>query len=128
MIRITNLHKRFNTGTPNEVYALRGIDLHIKEGEFVTVIGTNGSGKSTLLNVTAGSFLPDSGKITIDDQEVTRKCDYQRAKLNRDNFGESCEVLDHPWILPAANPGKPNRICEMMQGNYRLDSAFAQGF
>ena len=81
MIRITNLHKRFNTGTPNEVYALRGIDLHIKEGEFVTVIGTNGSGKSTLLNVAAGSFLPDSGKITIADQEVTRKWDFQRAKL-----------------------------------------------
>lgn len=81
MIRITDLHKRFNTGTPNEVYALRGIDLHIREGEFVTVIGTNGSGKSTLLNVTAGSFLPDRGRITIGGQEVTRKRDFQRAEF-----------------------------------------------
>jgi len=80
MIKITHLHKRFNSGTANEVYALRGINLHIKEGEFVTVIGTNGSGKSTLLNALAGAFLPDSGSIEIAGVQVTNKKDFQRAK------------------------------------------------
>ena len=80
MIKITHLHKRFNPGTANEVYALRGINLHIKDGEFVTVIGTNGSGKSTLLNAIAGAFLPDSGFIEIAGVEVTKKKDFQRAK------------------------------------------------
>jgi putative ABC transport system ATP-binding protein len=80
MLTIKNLHKIFNSGTPNEVYALQGIDLKMKEGEFVTVIGTNGSGKSSLLNVIAGTFLPDSGKIEIDDEDVTSKRDFQRAK------------------------------------------------
>lgn len=80
MIRITGLHKTFNAGTPNEVYALRGIDLEIKEGDFVTIIGTNGSGKSTLLNAVAGTFLPDAGMIEIAGEEVTKKRDFERAK------------------------------------------------
>jgi len=80
MIKITDVHKRFNPGTANEVYALRGINLHIKEGEFVTVIGTNGSGKSTLLNAVAGGFPPDSGSVEIDGVEVTDKRDFQRAR------------------------------------------------
>ncbi|MBP7461725.1 MAG: ATP-binding cassette domain-containing protein [Candidatus Delongbacteria bacterium] len=80
MIRIENLHKTFNSGTMNEVYALRGIDLEIREGDFVTIIGTNGSGKSTLLNAIAGSFLPDQGRILLDGHEVTRRMDYERAK------------------------------------------------
>ena len=80
MIRLENVHKKFNAGTLNEVYSLRGINLEIREGEFVTVIGTNGSGKSTLLNAVAGTFLPDSGVIRIAGQDVTRLKDFQRAR------------------------------------------------
>jgi putative tryptophan/tyrosine transport system ATP-binding protein len=79
MIQITDLHKRFNADTINEAYALRGINLNIMQGEFVTIIGTNGSGKSTLLNAVAGTFLPDQGRIRIDDDDVTYKKDFQRA-------------------------------------------------
>lgn len=79
MIQITGLDKKFNVGTINETHALRGINLHIKQGEFVTIIGTNGSGKSTLLNAIAGSFRPDQGKILIDGQDVTQKKEFQRA-------------------------------------------------
>ena len=80
MIRITGLHKTFNPGTHNEVRALRGIDLDVRAGDFVTIIGTNGSGKSTLLNAVAGTFLPDQGTIRIADEDVTRKRDFQRAR------------------------------------------------
>lgn len=80
MIRITGIHKRFNAGTINEAYALRGINLNIRQGEFVTIIGTNGSGKSTLLNAVAGTFLPDEGQIHIDGHDVTNKKDFQRAR------------------------------------------------
>jgi len=81
MIRINNVHKKFNEGTINEVYALKGINLHIKPGDWVTIIGTNGSGKSTLLNAIGGSFIVDEGSITIDDENVTNKKDFQRANL-----------------------------------------------
>ena len=80
MIHITDLHKRFNWGTLNEVYALRGINLTVQEGDFVTIIGTNGSGKSTLLNAVAGVFQPDSGRIKIADRDITAKRDHERAR------------------------------------------------
>jgi putative tryptophan/tyrosine transport system ATP-binding protein len=79
MIRICGVHKRFNTGTITETHALRDVNLHIRQGEFVSIIGTNGSGKSTLLNAIAGSFLPDQGKILIDGMDVTYKKEHQRA-------------------------------------------------
>jgi putative tryptophan/tyrosine transport system ATP-binding protein len=81
MINIKNLHKKFNTGSINEVYALKEINLHIKEGDFVTVIGTNGSGKSTLLNAVSGSFLPDRGTMEIAGANVTMEPDYRRARF-----------------------------------------------
>ena len=81
MIRIVDYHKTFNAGTLNEVYALRGVNLHIGEGEFLTVIGTNGSGKSTLLNAIAGTFLPDRGTITIGGENMARKKDFHRARF-----------------------------------------------
>ncbi len=81
MIRIDNLHKTFNPGTSNEVYALKDINLKIGQGEFVTIIGTNGSGKSTLLNAVAGTFLPDKGRITISSEDVTSTVDFQRSRL-----------------------------------------------
>ena len=80
MIRLDHIHKKFNPGTISEVYSLRDVSLHIKEGEFVTVIGTNGSGKSTLLNIVAGAFLPDFGRIVIAGNDVTQKWDFSRAR------------------------------------------------
>ncbi len=81
MIKLSHISKTFYPGTANEVQTLRDVSLEIKEGEFVTVIGTNGSGKSSLLNVIAGSLLPDSGRIIIAGSDVTRKRDFERAKL-----------------------------------------------
>lgn len=79
MITLHDIHKKFNAGTQNEVYALSGINLDIRQGEFVTIIGTNGSGKSTLLNLLAGTIAPDTGTVFINDQDVTRQKDYKRA-------------------------------------------------
>ncbi len=81
MLDIRGLQKTFNTGSPDEVRALRGVDLHIKAGSFVIVIGSNGSGKSTLLTAVAGGFLPDAGKIELAGRNVTRWPEYRRAKL-----------------------------------------------
>lgn len=80
MLKITNLHKTFNPGTVNAKKALDDINLEIREGDFITVIGGNGAGKSTLLNAIAGVFSPDFGKIEIDGSDVTRIPEYKRAK------------------------------------------------
>ena len=81
MISLKGIVKYFHKGSVNEVFALDNIDLQIDEGDFVTVIGSNGAGKSTLLNCIAGGFLPDSGKIIINKQDVTAWPEYKRAKL-----------------------------------------------
>jgi len=81
MIEIERLEKTFTQPGGEKVLALRGIDLVIPSGQFVTVIGTNGSGKSTLLNAVAGSFLPDSGTIRIAGTDVSRQPEFRRAAL-----------------------------------------------
>ncbi len=81
MLEINNVVKTFNPGTPNEVRALRGISMKLEEGCFAAIIGTNGSGKSTSLNAVAGSFLPDSGTILLDGQDISNWPEYRRASM-----------------------------------------------
>ena len=81
MLKITNLEKTFNPGTVNAKTALDGLDLHIKEGDFVTVIGGNGAGKSTLQNAIAGVWKPDRGTIEIDGVDVTNMPEHKRAQF-----------------------------------------------
>ena len=80
MLDILNVEKTFNPGTINEKKALNGINLHLDEGDFVTVIGGNGAGKSTMLNMIAGVYPVDFGNIIFDDIDVTDLPEYKRAK------------------------------------------------
>ncbi len=81
MLKITNLQKTFNPGTINAKTALNGLNLTIKDGDFVTVIGGNGAGKSTLLNAISGVWKPDYGTIEIDGIDVTNMAEHKRAKF-----------------------------------------------
>ncbi len=78
-LRLADVSKTFSPGTVNERKALVGINLELQPADFVTIIGSNGAGKSTLLNVVAGSLKADSGSVFIDEKNVTKLTDYQRA-------------------------------------------------
>jgi len=78
-LSIQSLTKRFEAGTVNEKLALDHLSLEVPAGQFVTVLGANGSGKSTLFNAILGRTLPDSGKILLGDEDITRQKDYKRA-------------------------------------------------
>jgi putative tryptophan/tyrosine transport system ATP-binding protein len=80
MIKITNIHKTFNSGKANQVNAVNGINLDIADQEFLVIVGSNGSGKTTLLDMIAGSVFPSSGTIEIDGEDVTKLHDYKRSK------------------------------------------------
>ncbi|MBQ2400641.1 MAG: ABC transporter ATP-binding protein [Lachnospiraceae bacterium] len=80
MLTISHVRKTFNKGTINEKKALQGINLHLKPGDFVTVIGGNGAGKSTMLNMIAGVYPIDSGKIEIDGINISREPEHKRAQ------------------------------------------------
>ena len=113
MLTITNIHKTFNKGTINEKKALNGVDLHLDEGDFVTIIGGNGAGKSTTLNAVAGVFPVDSGKIEIDGVDVTNLPEYKRAAyLGR--------VFQDPMMGTAANMGiEENLALALRRGERR---------
>ena len=81
MLEIKDVYKTFNPGTVNAKTALNGLNLTLREGDFVTVIGGNGAGTSTMLNAVAGVFAVDSGSITIDGEDVTRQPEHKRAAL-----------------------------------------------
>ena len=80
MLRLENIEKTFNPGTPNAKTAIRGLSLHLEKGDFVTIIGSNGAGKSTLFGAIAGSFLTDSGSIYLDGRDITFDPEHKRAK------------------------------------------------
>ena len=80
MLEIIDIHKTFNAGTINEKRALQGVSLHLKPGDFVTVIGGNGAGKSTLMNSVSGAYPVDEGKIIIDGVDVTHLPEHKRAQ------------------------------------------------
>lgn len=80
MLIISNVEKTFNKGTINEKKALRGINLSLEDGDFVTVIGGNGAGKSTMLNMIAGVYPIDKGKIILDGENISQWPEHKRAK------------------------------------------------
>ncbi|NLK07520.1 MAG: ATP-binding cassette domain-containing protein [Firmicutes bacterium] len=81
MLQVKDVSKTFNQGTANETAALRNLSLHVKQGDYVTLIGGNGSGKSTLLNCIAGVFNVDQGHIIVDSQDLTGCSEHKRAKV-----------------------------------------------
>ena len=81
MLDLTDIRKTFNAKTVNEKVALNGVNLHLDDGDFVTVIGGNGAGKSTILNAIAGVWPVDEGKIVIDGVDVTNLSEHRRANL-----------------------------------------------
>ena len=80
MLKMEEVWKTFNAGTVNEKTALKGLNLELREGDVVRVIGGNGAGKSTMLNAVAGAWPIDEGKIFIDNVDVTKLPEHKRAK------------------------------------------------
>ncbi len=81
MLQLQNIDMRFNIGTVNETEVFRDFNLHIAEGQFVSVVGSNGSGKTTTLNLICGSMSPTSGDILLDGKSILRMSEYERARF-----------------------------------------------
>ncbi len=81
MVKLKDIKVVFNKGTENEKIALDKISLTIKEGDFVTIIGSNGAGKSTMLKVILGEIFPNSGIYMIDDSVMNGTNSYKLAKF-----------------------------------------------
>ena len=80
ILEIKGIHKTFEAGTINENHVLKGLDLDVNEGDFISVIGGNGAGKSTLMNCLAGNLMVDEGDIFLDGQSVLPLSAAKRSK------------------------------------------------
>lgn len=85
VLKTEALRKYYGTGD-NLVKALDGVDMAVERGEFLAVVGTSGSGKSTLLHMLGGLDRPSSGKVYVDDKDISRLkedslCIFRRRKI-----------------------------------------------
>ena len=80
MLDLIGISKTFNPGTVNEKKALSNVSLHLKEGDFATIVGSNGAGKSTMFNAITGAFYIDEGQIVLDGEDITYVKEYVRSK------------------------------------------------
>lgn len=81
MLKLTNINVTLSKNTKLETQVLHNLNLDVAAGEFVIIIGSNGSGKSTMFNTISGYLTPDSGRVLIGNQDVTRQTQTQRAEL-----------------------------------------------
>ncbi len=95
MIRLDKITKIYQNLGKNKKYALKAIDLSIKEGELVAIVGPSGAGKSTILNIIGGIDRPNSGNYYFDDRLVSFKAN-KLAHFRRNNIGFI--VQDHALI------------------------------
>lgn len=87
MIELHDIIKRFYIGTPNELEVLKGIDLTVYEGEFVSIVGASGSGKSTLMNIIGALDRPTLGTYMLDGVDVIAAKDTELSKIRNRKIG-----------------------------------------
>ena len=121
MIEIRDLKKTYRVGEI-DVHALRGVDLSVRRGEFVAIVGPSGSGKSTLFHILGGLTPPTSGSIHIDGRDLLAMTDAERTDLRKtgvsillveQNARAALEVADHAYVMELGaitTQGSPQQI------------------
>jgi len=79
MIELQNIYKTYTVGQAKPINVVQNLSLTIYKNDFAVIVGANGSGKSTLLNLISGNVQPNSGKVFINDTDVTKLPDYKRS-------------------------------------------------
>jgi ABC-type lipoprotein export system ATPase subunit len=126
ILKISNLHKRYNEGKSNEVHALRGVDLTVRKGDMMAIMGSSGCGKTTLLNMIGSLDRRSSGEIIIDGVETATLPDKQLTAFRRDRIGfifqlfnlfpflTAVENVETPLLLRGMNSGLAREQAKMM--------------
>ena len=136
IFRAQGLTKVYRMGDV-EVHALRGIDLELRAGEFVVMLGPSGSGKSTLLNILGGLDVPSAGQMWYHGEDLTNAGDARLTRFRRDNVGfvfqfynliPSLTARENVSIVTdiAPQPMAPEQALELVGLGERLDHFPAQ--
>ena len=115
MLELQHIHKFFNPGSVNEICLFDDFNLTVKDGEFVSVVGSNGSGKTSMLNIICGSIDIDHGQILIDGKDYASKKDFVRSRQIGRVFqdpmtGTAATMQIEENLALAARRGKPRTL------------------
>ncbi len=115
-LRADNLYRFFHAGG-EETLALRGVSLAVQAGDMVAVVGPSGSGKSTLLACLAGLDEPDGGTVRVGDAVISRRPEWERARLRAKHIGvlfQSANLIEH--LTVAQNVALAQRLAGRRDG------------
>jgi len=113
ILKAENLTKTYRVGKV-DVHALRGVSLEVQEGDFVAIMGHSGCGKSTMLHLMGGLLTPTSGRIIIDDEDLTKATDAQRTDIRRRKIGF---VFQRFNLFPTLTAEGNLRLAERIQSD-----------
>jgi putative ABC transport system ATP-binding protein len=126
ILKISELHKRYNEGKSNEVHALQGIDLMVNQGDMMAIMGSSGCGKTTLLNMIGHLDRRSSGEIVINEVATSTLSDAHMTAFRRDNIGfifqlfnlfpflTAVENVETPLLLRGVNSGLAREQAKML--------------
>lgn len=108
ILKISKLHKRYNEGKSNEVHALRGVELTVKKGDMMAIMGSSGCGKTTLLNMIGNLDRRSAGEIIVDGVDTSTLSDGQKTAFRRDNIGFIFQLFNlFPFLTAVENVETP---------------------
>lgn len=108
ILKITELHKKYNEGKSNEVHALQGIDLEVERGAMIAIMGPSGCGKTTLLNMIGHLDRHTLGDIFINDIDTDKLSDGEMTAFRRDNIGYIFQLFNlFPFLNAVENVETP---------------------
>ncbi len=120
VIHVRNLRKVYRVGEV-DVHALRGVDLDVRRGEFVSVVGPSGSGKSTLFHILGGLTPPTSGSVHIHGRDLLAMSEAQRTGLRKREVGF---VFQKYNLLPTLTAADNIEIARHIAANHGEDAQF----
>jgi putative ABC transport system ATP-binding protein len=112
IISARDLRKTYHTGDV-DVHALRGLNLDVRRGEFLSIVGHSGSGKSTLFNIIGGLTPPTAGQIVIDGKDLRAMSEADRTRLRKESIGF---VFQKYNLLPTLSAGDNIALARSLAG------------
>lgn len=111
IIEVKSLYKSYMEDEVAKVQVLKGVNINIKQGEFVAILGPSGSGKSTFLNIIGGMDLPDKGQIIIDTMDITKLNDNNLSDFRLHKIGFIFQFFNLiPMLTAKENISLPSEV------------------
>src|SRR5687767_12029396 len=118
-LAVENVTKHFRQGD-RSVAALNGVTLDVQQGQFIAIMGASGSGKSTLLHLMAALTPPDSGRVVINGQDLSRMNDRELTLFRRRNIGLVFQSFN---LIPTLTAEENVALPLMLDGNSGSEAA-----